>query len=114
VPTTITNLALTTKVGHDPGNPMFCHVVEFDLKADYDPAAPLLITALAAVLDAGKTVIAVIPINCRGLELSYVVATGAIRFYWCDNNAVGNGALIEVPQMSLAAYTDMQLALISQ
>lgn len=114
--TTITNLALVTKAGYDPGNPLFVHVVEFDLKSDYDAAGLLTFsTAIKAVVPPGKTFIGVMAVNCKGLVPVYDITNDTLKFYWGDyTSTLADGPLVLVPTGDMAAYTDLQLAVLSQ
>jgi hypothetical protein len=111
---TIANVASVYAAGGDPGNPIFCNVVEFDLKADYDAAGLVgFSTLVLAALPAGKTILAVVPVNTLGLMCKYVAATDTLIFLWCDN-AGANGPMIVVPTGDMKAYTDLRLLVISQ
>lgn len=112
--TTIANLALVTKAGYDPGNPLFVHVVSFDLKADWDPALPLHVAVdFKAAIGVGRTILGVVPIDCKGLEPYYDAATDHLIFRWGNYDA-SDGPLIDVPAGSMAAYTGLKLAILSQ
>jgi len=111
---TIANVALVSKAGYDPGNPMFLHIVELDLKADYDAAGLLNFkTLIKTALGVGRTVLAVFPVNAKGLLCRYDAVADTLFFLW-GNYAGANGPLIDVPTGNMAAYTDLQLGVISQ
>lgn len=112
--TTIANLALIASAGGDPAKPVFFDVIELDLKADYDAAGLLnFSTACLAALGAGKTPIAVVPINAKGLHTRYSAAADTLFFDWSDNDGA-DGPDIVAPTGNMAAYTDLRLLVISQ
>lgn len=112
---TIANLALAAKAGYDPANPMFVHVISFDLKDDYNVAGLLnFSTAVKAAIGIGRTVLGVIDINCKGLRPYYNATTDTLIFRWCDNNSGADGPLIDVPTGDMQTYTGLKLAVLSQ
>ena len=112
--TTIANLSLVAKAGYDPGNPLFVEVLNFDLKDDYNAAGLLLFSAaVKAALGAGRTVLGVIPIDCKGLTPVYDAAADTLFFFWCANTG-SDGPLIVVPTGDMASYTSIRLGVICQ
>jgi len=113
--TTIANLALVASAGGDPAKPVFFDIITLDLKADYDAAGLLLFkTACLAALGAGKTPIAVTPVNARGLKTRYDSVNDTLFFDWSDLNAGADGPDIVVPTGDMAVYTGLKLLVISQ
>jgi len=114
--TTIANLTLVSKAGYDPGNPLFVHVINFDLKADYDTAGLLNFSAaVKAAIPAGKTLLGVFAVDCKGLVPIYDVAADTLKFYWGDyTSTVADGPLVACPTATMAAYTSLRLGVLSQ
>lgn len=112
--TTITNLALSTKAGYDPSKPVFQDVIELDLKSDYDVAGLLnFTTAVRAAIGSGKTVFAVLDVNCKGLVPEYNATADTLFLRWVDTTVDG-APLTLVPTGNMAAYTDLRLLVLSQ
>lgn len=116
----LSNGTVEIKAGGAPGNPLFAQVIEFDLdnaypntEGGYGPFSEF-VEALTGGLTKNLTIIAVLPVDCKGYTPIYDAAADLLQFWYADYDAGADGPLIEVANdADLAAVTNVRVLVLA-
>jgi hypothetical protein len=98
-------ITLSNQAGRGVANVFFDKVTVVGDDA-YPTGGSAFQAAFEAAIGAGRTVLAVIPVDGKGYQLAYDAATGKLKVYWGNNDGGADGPAVEVPNAEdLSAVT---------
>lgn len=93
---------LANRAGYMPSAPMFVDIIDVVGDSAYATGGSAFDAKYTALKKHTRTILAVLPVDCKGYIPAYVASTGKLKFYMGDNNNASDGPGVEV-----AAATDM-------
>ena len=108
-------ITVGTGAGAAPSAPTFVDVVSFAGDGDYPTGGTAAFEdAYQTKVGCARTIVAIMPLLCGGYTPVYDRANDKLKVYYCDNNAVADGPLIQCPAHTDLSGVTFRLAVFSQ
>ena len=105
---------LSERAGYMPSAPLFIDVIDIVGDTAYPTGGSAFDAKYKALKKQTRMILGVIGIDAKGYTPAYDSATGKLKFYYSDLNAVADGPDIEVPNTTDLSGVTFRVAVLQQ